>query len=510
MRAANRVILNTCILYGNMVFNACFALLSTRWILEALGQSDFGIYNLVGGVIAMFSFLNVAMVAATQRFLSYSIGQNHQEIIKETFKCSVILHLVIGFIVLLIFELLGGYFMHYQLDIPSGRIDEAMVVLHCLSVTSFFTIITVPYQAVLNAHENMIVIALISMLESALKILIALTLLKYMGDRLILYAVLMMALMVSGLIINRVYCWKHYPEVRIKWRSKIDTSLFKKMFSFAGWNFIGSISSLLRNQGLAMMMNTFFGVIINAAYGIATQVNGQAQFFSRTIIRALQPQVVKSEGAGNRERMIRLALTTCKIPFLMLSIVVAPLIAEMPFILSIWLKSVPDNTVNFCSMFLLITLLMQVKMGLSIAIDSVGKIKWYQIVCGGLHFIVLPLAYFCYKLGLNPTWGMYVVFIEEFITVILTSLFARKISDIKLTDYYFKVFIPSVIAIIGTYYLTSAIVSPINNNWLHLISFTTIYAISISIISYTMILSPEEQNVFKSFTTSLLKKLKIK
>ena len=153
---------------------------------------------------------------------------------------------------------------------------------------------------------------------------------------------------------------------------------------------------------------------------------------------------------------------------------------------------------------------MQVKMGLSIAIDSVGKIKWYQIVCGGLHFIVLPLAYFCYKLGLNPTWGMYVVFIEEFITVILTSLFARKISDIKLTDYYFKVFIPSVIAIIGTYYLTSAVVSPINNNWLHLISFTTIYAISISLISYTMILSPEEQNVFKSFTTSLLKKLKIK
>lgn len=508
MKAANRVIFNTFILYGNMVFNACFALLSTRWILEALGQEDFGIYNLVGGVIAMFSFLNVAMVAATQRFLSYSLGSNRFDIINETFKCSVILHIIIGIIVLIFFEFLGSYFMHHRLDIPINRLDEAIIVLHCLSITTFFTIVTVPYQAVLNAHENMLVIALISMVESTLKIAIAFILLTYTGDRLILYSILMMCLTIMGLLINRIYCWRHYIEVRINWKSKINTNLFRQMFSFAGWNFIGSISSLLRNQGLAMLMNTFFGVIINAAYGISTQVNGQAQFFSRTIIRALQPQIVKSEGAGDRERMKRIALTTCKIPFLMLSIIVAPLIYKMSFILNIWLKSVPENTIKFCILFLLITLVMQIKMGLSIAIESVGKIKWYQIVCGGLHFIVLPLAYILYKNGLSPIWGMYIVLCEELITIILTSIFAHHITGISLVDYYFRLLIPSIFSVITAYFISGIIVNPIQNNWINLVVFTLLYATVISVVSYKLILTKQEQNVLKSLTYSILTKFK--
>lgn len=507
MKASTKVILNTCILYGNMVISALIALMSTRWILEALGETDYGIYNLVGGIIAMFSFLNVAMVAATQRFMSYAIGQNQIEKVQETFQCSKILHFFIGVIVFIIFELLGDYFLHHKLQIPIGRMDEAMIVLHCLSITTFFTIITVPYQALLNSKENMIIIALLSIYDSIMKLGIALILLKYVGDRLILYAILMMGLSISSLCFNRIYCWRHYIEVKTKWFSGINWTLLKRMFSFAGWNFIGSISSLLRNQGLAMLMNTFFGVIINAAYGIATQVNGQAQFFSRTIVRAIQPQIVKSEGAGERERMKRLALTTSKISFLMISFIISPLIAMMPFILNIWLTEVPSHTIIFCRIILLITLVSQAKIGLAIAIDSVGKIKWYQIVCGGLHFVVLPIAYYLYNKGAIPPWGLGVVLIEESITLVLTSIFAKHLVGISLKSYYLTFLLPSLISIIGCYAVGFVLILFLNNNWLKIGTFTIFYIISLSFIGYKYLLTVQEKNTFQSLMGSLNKKL---
>jgi len=507
MKASNRVIVNTVILYGNMVVNAVIALMSTRWILEALGKVDFGIYSLVGGIIAMFSFLNVAMVAATQRFISYSMGQNKQDIIKETFRCSVLLHLAIGVIVLLIFEFMGDYFMHHKLQIPQSRMSEAMIVLHCLSVATFFNIITVPYQAVLNARENMLVIALIGICESIVKLVIAIVLLHYFGDRLVLYAVLMMSMFIFSMILNRIYCLWKYEEVKLNSHQPVNVKLFKQMVAFAGWNFIGSISSLLRNQGLAMLMNSFFGVIINAAYGIATQVNGQAQFFSRTIVRALQPQIVKSEGAGDRSRMKKIALTTCKIPFLMLSLVVAPLVAEMPFILKLWLGNFPDNSIIFCRLILLITLIMQIKMGLSIAIDSVGRIKWYQIVCGGLHFIVIPIAYFLYHIGYSPFWGLMIVFFEEILTILLTSLFSIKLAGISIKIYYLKVFLPSILTVFAVFTICYSGVSNIVNDWLRLGLFTTIYIAATCCISYFLILNKNERGIIKSFMTSFVRKL---
>lgn len=507
MKASNKVIVNTGILYGNMVVNAIIAFISTRWILDTLGKVDFGIYNLVGGIIAMFSFLNVAMVAATQRYISYSLGQNKEDLIKETFKCSVLLHLLIGVVVFLIFELMGDYFMHHKLQIPAPRLSEAMIVLHCLSVSTFFTIITVPYQAVLNARENMLAIALIGIYESIAKLVVAIVLLHYFGDRLVLYAVLMMCMFISSMAINRIYCKIKYQEVKISWRSPINFKLFKQMFAFAGWNFIGSISSLLRNQGLAMLMNSFFGVIINAAYGIATQVNYQAQFFSRTIVRALQPQIVKSEGAGDRTRMVKIALTTCKIPFLMLSLVVAPLIAEMPFILKLWLGNFPDNSVIFCRLILLITLMMQIKMGLSIAIDSVGKIKWYQIVCGGLHFIVLPIAYYLYRIGYSAYWGLTVVFCEEIITIFLTSLFSKRLVGIGLRHYYLMVFLPAVVTVATIFTITYSVISHIAVDWLRLGVFTGIYAALTCWVSYKLILTRNERDIIKSFMASFVRKM---
>lgn len=507
MKAANKAIINVGILYGKAIITAGLVLLSTRWVLQALGEEDYGIYNLVGGIIAMFSFLNVAMVAASQRFLSFAIGQNRNEVLNNTFKASVILHIVIGVIVLFLFEIMGRYLMCNHLSIPENKLNDAMIVLHFLSITAFLTITTVPYQAILNSHENMLTISLINIYESVMNIGIAVILLKYYGNRLILYAFLVMVLTLSSMIVTRYYCHRFYPEVRGNIFAFKDYGLFKKMFSFAGWNFIGSISSLLRNQGLAMLMNSFFGIIVNASYGIATQVNGQAQFFSRTIIRALQPQIVKSEGANDRARMIRISLATCKIPFLILSLVVVPLFVEMDFVLSLWLTEIPKYTSLFCSVILWITLIGQLKMGLAIAIESIGNIKWYQIVCGGLHFTVLPVAWICYKMGESAVYGLYFILFEETLIVFLTSLFAHHNADIPLRYYYLKIIIPTVSTVLGCMLICYLCLDWITNQWIHIFFFTIFYVGLVGLISYLFVLNMWERNIIKSFTHRFIDKI---
>lgn len=507
MRASNKAITNVLILYGKAVLTGGIVLLSTRWVLEALGEEDYGIYNLVGGIIAMFSFLNVAMVAASQRFLSYAIGQKHNELIKETFKVSVILHVIIGIGIIFLFEILGQYLMFHHLNIPKYKLNDAIQVLHYLSITAFFTVITVPYQSVLNAHENMMAIALIGIFESLGKFLIALCLLHLSGSKLILYSIMVMGLTILSTLILRLYCHRKYIEVKGNPFSIKSFSLFRKMFSFAGWNFIGSISSLLRNQGLAMLMNSFFGVGVNASYGISTQVNGQAQFFSRTIIRALQPQIVKSEGACNRNRMISLAMTTCKIPFIILSFVVIPLIAQMKYIVGWWLTEVPEYTIIFCQLILAITLISQLKMGISIAIDSVGNIKWYQIICGGLHFIVLPLAYLLFKLGFNPTLGLIVVFVEEGCVVFLTSIIANKLVGLNLHRYLVKVLIPCCICVIISYIIAEVSSCFLKDPIAKILLFILIYIGVVSKLSYNLVMNCSERNNIKNFLNSLFNKI---
>ena len=508
MKAANRAIINVGILYGKALLTAALILLSTRWVLEALGEEDFGIYNLVGGIIAMFSFLNVAMVAATQRFLSYSIGRKHEDEVRETFRASVLLHIIIGIIVFLLFEIFGKYLMHNHLSIPVHKISDAVVVLHCLSVTAFFTITTVPYQAILNSHENMLVVAIINIFESLVKLVIAICLLRYGGNRLILYSVLIMILTFSSMIMTRWYCHAHYMEVKGNIIKIRNWALLKNMFAFAGWNFISSISSLLRNQGVAMFMNSFFGLVVNASYGIATQVNGQAQFFSRTIIRALQPQITKSEGANDRTRMIRLAMTTCKLPFLILSLAVVPLIIEMDLILDLWLKEVPDYTSTFCKLVLLITLIGQLKMGLAISIESVGKIKWYQIVCGGLHFIVLPVTYCLYKLGYNPASAFYFILVEESVVVLLTSFFSKNYAGTSLKKYYYKIVFPSIGIVLLGCILSLFVVYWIDNKLIHGLLYAITYITMVSFGSYYLVLDAWERQTIYSFMMTIKNKIK--
>lgn len=438
MNQSSKVISNTGILYIRIFITICISLFSTRWLLKALGNEDFGLYNLIAGVISLFSFLNIAMSASTQRFLSFSIGQNNSKALSDIFYYSLIMHLIVGIIVILLFEIAGYIFITYYLVIPTGKTELAFFTLHCLTISSFLTVIAVPFNATLNAHEDIKIFALVNVMESILKFILAWFLLSYSGNRLKLYAILVTCITFLSSYIVYLYCRSHYQEVKIKIRSITNYNYFKQISSYSFWIIIGAICAVGRGQGLAILLNSFFGVIINTAYGITNQVNNQILFFSGTILRAIRPQIISSEGGGNRERMIRLSYTACKFSFILLSFIIIPLFIHLDYILKLWLNNIPQYTTSFCRLILIVTLINQITAGLFIANESLGKIKNYQIATSILDLLILPIGYILLNYQYPPQsvfWGLIVIeIISIFVRCKITHYTLQKNSSFYFTS----------------------------------------------------------------------------
>ncbi|WP_213086967.1 lipopolysaccharide biosynthesis protein [Chitinophaga agrisoli] len=444
MQAANRVVLNTGALYGRMLITMFIALYSTRLVLNALGAADYGIFTLVSGVIVMLSFLNVAMTISTQRYLSYYIGVGDEGKLRQVFNSSVLLHTMMGLALVVIFEGGGLYFFERVLNIPPDRLGTARIIFHFTVISTFFTIISVPYDATLNARENMFLIAGIGIWEGVAKLGVAIYL-QYTGyDKLIVYGALIAAITVISLIIKRTFCSIKYKESKVQVRKYFNKDMLKEMFSYAGWNMFGAGSVVARNQGLAMILNVFFGTVINAAYGIANQVNAQLTYFSVTMLQSLNPQIIKSEGSGDRPRMLKLAMIASKFSFFLLSFFSIPVIIEMPVILKFWLKNVPDHTIIFCRLIIVVSLVNQLTVGLQVAIQSVGRIKVYQMVVSALLMLNLPVSYFLLKAGLAPHAVLVSAVIIEALTCSYRVLAAHRLTGLSIPEYLRKGVLTSV------------------------------------------------------------------
>lgn len=503
MQAGNRIIFNTLVMYGRYLVSMVVTLFSSRWILLALGAEDFGIYSLVAGLLAMLLFLNMTMTSSTQRYLAFAAGKGDFKLWNETFYISILLHLLIGILIVLMIESVGVFMLHNVLQVPNGKMHLAEFTLHCLSVSTFFTVSSVPYHATLLTHENIVFISVIQITESLLKFASAIVLLSYSGSRLKLYALCMMAIPLLSMSVYRWYCKKNYQETRIKFSRNVDVSLIKQMLQFTGWNMIGGFGCLFRTQGVAMLMNSFFGVLVNAAYGIATQVNGQMQFFSLAIMTAARPQIVKNEGMGDRRHMLDLSKATCKFTFLLFLIVATPLIVKMPFILKIWLKEVPPYVVSFTRLVILANLVSQLTKGLYMAIESVGNIKYFQIFVNGLHFVVLPLGYIMLKFGMRPSDVLMLVVVEEIVGILISAFVAKNVTGIAITelvrDVLFPTFLIAFIALFGAYYLGLQI----NNDWLSTACITLATVVLVCVPAYFFALNENEKIFLRSAINSL-------
>lgn len=455
MEAAKRVAKNTGFLYARMIITVFISLYSTRLILKALGADDFGIYNLVGGAIAMLTFLNSAMAAATQRFMSYAQGEGNTEKQKNIFNVSVVLHFVIGFSVVIILEI-GGYFLFNGVfKIDPTRIFEAKLIYQFMLVSTFFTIITVPYDAVINARENMLWVAIVGVVNAVIRLGIAIYITYTSFDHLISYGLLMALMSILLLIVTRIYCHINYEEVIFNVKKYFDKSLFKEMTSFAGWAFIASTTNIIANYGQGIILNTFFGTIVNAAQGVANQVRGQLGAFAVSMLQALNPVIAKSEGAGDRNMMLNASMKGSKVSFFLLMFFYVPVLLEMPMIFKLWLTDVPEYAIIFCRLILFRSLIVQIFQTLPSSISAVGNIKNFTIYSSIFNVFPLVVSYIVFSLG-YPPYALYIVYIiYSILSSVIILYFAKKECNLSIPLFLKEVVFRSVASFLIVFALSA-------------------------------------------------------
>lgn len=436
MQASHRVVMNTGILYARMAITVFLSLYTTRVILEALGAEDFGIFNVVGGAIAMLTFLNTSMAAATQRFMSFAQGRGDEARQRKIFNVSVLLHAVIALALLAILEGAGVVLFQGILQIAPERMHAAWMVYQFTIASTLFTIIAVPYDAVINARENMLLFAVLGVIEAIFKLGIAFAIVGAASDKLVVYGFLTAILTAVLFALRAGYCHLRYHECVLAPRRHFDKPLFHEMTSFAGWSFLGTTTSLLANYGQGIVLNMFFGTLVNAAQGISNQVSGQLGAFAGTMLRALNPLIAKSEGAGNRELMLKASVMGSKVSFLLLMFLYVPMLVEMPYIFKLWLKDVPEYAVIFCRLLLLRNLIEQMYATLITSISAVGEIRGFQIATSILNLFPLLISYALFSNGMPP-YTLYLAFLVYSIaTFILVLVFSKLKFSIRISAYF--------------------------------------------------------------------------
>jgi O-antigen/teichoic acid export membrane protein len=448
MKAVNKVAFNTAITYLRAIITSVISLYSTKLILNALGAEDFGLYNVVGGMISMLAFLNAAMTTATQRYISYHLGTDNIDRVKKIFANSVIIHFVLGILLVALIELGGIYLIENHLKINPDKILVAINILHFVVVSTFITIISVPYDAIINAHENMSFLAVVSIIEALLKIAIAFSLALFGNDKLLFYGLLTMISTILLRFLKRIYSRKKYKECHVNVLKSYDKKEITDLTSFAGWSLFGALCSVARNEGVAVVLNLFYTTVINAAYGIANQINSLLMFFSQTMMSAMRPQIMKSEGANDRNRMIRLALTANQFSFYLFTFFALPIFFDMSFVLKSWLQNVPNYTIEFCRSILLLTMMNQINMGLMTAVQAIGRIKVYQIVAGGIQLLTIPIGFFFLKLGYQPYSIILVSFVLETISTVFRIFYFQYLTGYRATEYFNKVILNSFLSLL--------------------------------------------------------------
>lgn len=510
MQATHRVAKNTAILYARMAITIFISLYATRLVLAALGMADFGLFNVVGGVIAMLGFLNASMAVATQRFMSFAQGAGNLEKVKLIFNMSTLLHWGIAVVILAVLEIAGYFFFNGVLNIAPERLGVAKIIYQFMVVSTLFTVISVPYEAVITSHENMMVYAVLGIIEAVLKLGIALYITYSAQDHLITYGFLMASLSIFLLVLRRIYCHRYYAECVLQLHHYYDKALLKEISGFAGWSLLGAASSMLANYGATIVINVFFGTLVNAAESIAAQVNGQLSVFANTMLKALNPMIDKSEGSGNRGLMLKASMMGSKLSFFLLSVVFIPVLIQMPFILKLWLKQVPEYSVVFCTLALIRSLVDQLYMTLTSTIAAVGNIKRYQVCSSFLNLLPLTISYILFYFHFPPYSLLAVFVIYSLINGILVIYFAKVDCDLSIPSYLRNVIIrcvTSFLIILTITYFTSLLVADL---YLRLLSTIFISTISFVFIVWFIGFNSEERNKLDEVFKFILKRIDTK
>ncbi|MCF2583265.1 lipopolysaccharide biosynthesis protein, partial [Bacteroides caecigallinarum] len=395
-----RIAKNTLMLYFRMLLTIIVSLYTSRVVLNALGIEDYGIYNVVGGVVAMFNILSGSLSSAISRFITFELGRKDLNKLKAVFSSSVTIQIILAVAITIIAEIAGIWFINEKMNVDASRLSAANWVFHFSILTFAVNLISIPYNAAIVAHEKMSAFAYISILETVGKLLIAYLIMISPIDKLIFYGLLMLLVALLVRFSYTYYCKRNFEEC--SYHFIWDKQLLKQMFGFAGWNFIGSSSAILRDQGGNLLINLFCGPTVNAARGIAIQVNSAIAGFVSNFMTALRPQITKSYASKDFDYMMVLIYQGARLSFYLLLVLSLPIILNTEYILEKWLNTVPTHTISFVQLVLIFSMSESISNPLVTAMQATGRIRNYQLIVGGLQMLNLPVSYILMKIGFFP------------------------------------------------------------------------------------------------------------
>lgn len=439
-----RIAKNTIFLYIRLAFVMLLSLYTVRVVLNALGVVDYGIYNVVGGFASMFGFFCTTMSSATQRFYNYEIGKNGFEASNSVYNAAIRIQLFFSLIVIVLGELIGVWYINYVMVVPAERLFVANWIYQFTLFSLVFTILQVPYAAAVMAYERMSFYAIIGIVDTVLKLCIAICIAHVSFDRLFVYGFLLFTISVLNFFLYYFYCKRNFPHIKLG--RGYNRTLRNEMLSFSGWNLFGTFAYMMRNQGLNVLVNSFFGAVINAANGIAGQISGALQTFTSNIIIAFKPQLVQAYANGNYQRTYNLFFIMSKVSYAMALVVAIPIILEMPYILQIWLgNEIPAHTSSLSTLTIISILISVFHTPIAQVMHATGRIKKYQVITSLIILLILPLSWCFLKLGMAPEviyWVTIVVFIAN--QIIGLRLLHENFSY-NYFDYAKQVFLPCVL-----------------------------------------------------------------
>lgn len=471
---------------------------SSKIILKGLGASDYGIYNVVGGIVSMMVFLNSALNASTSRFLTYELGVGNREQLNKTFAASLNLHISVAIIVFVICETIGLWFLYHKMVIPPDRMTAAFWVFQFSIVSMAINYTQVPYNAALISHENMSIYAYVGLYEAFSKLGIAYLISVSPMDRLVFYGSLLMLNTVLIQLFYRFYTKSRYEECRF--RVVKDKALYKKLLSYSVWDLFGGLAGVSQNQGVNILLNMFFGPVVNAARAISFQIQAAVKMFINNFLTAVRPQVVKSFAESNCVRMYGLTFKAIKYSLIIMMALVLPIIFETDFVLTIWLEDTyPAETSLFVKIILISALFDVIEVGQNMAFHAIGRIRTGNIVCGTIMILSLPISYFLLKLGVPSYVPFIVVIVTNFINEVLTLLLMKSYIDFSIKKLITNTYIPVICAFAITIFFPLYICKSLEMSAIRfLINFFVIEIILVT-TSWFIVASKDERNLVKNF-----------
>lgn len=465
-----RIAKNTLMLYIRMLFGMMVSLYTSRVVLNTLGVEDYGIYNVVGGFVTMFSLISNSLSASTGRFLTYELGKGDMQQLKQVFSTSLSIHALLVVAVFLLAETIGVWFLNTKMTIPTDRLYAANWVFQASVFAFMIGLFSVPYNASIVSHEKMNFFAYLGIFDVLMRLGIVLFIAysPWQFDRLIIYALLLVGVSMIGQLANMMYCNRHFQEC--KFQFAFHSGNWKEMSSFAGWNFIGCTAGLLKEQGVNLLLNLFVGPVLNAARGIALSVNTAVGSFVGNFMTALSPQITKSYAAGEYVFMMSLVERGSRFSFYILFLLALPILFETEFMLTLWLKDFPAHTVNFVRLMLLLSLLDVLSNTLINLQNATGKIRNYQIAVGSALMLNFPVSYLCLKMGCLPESVYVVALFVSLLCLMLRLLFLRRMVQLSVTQYLSNVCLNVLIVSLIASFIPTLIYFQMEEGWNRFIS----------------------------------------